>query len=106
MLIRKNSGYYKLGGVHHPTRFFQYPTPSGAPLMSSSSYSIEKLHPFRQLVIDGMELASRNHSIHGLVEVDITQARVRLRFLITSILIDNNYLIILGVGVLVGRSHS
>lgn len=46
--------------------------------MSRSSYSIEKLHPFRQLVIDGMELASRKHSIHGLVEVDITQARERL----------------------------
>lgn len=56
--------------------------------MSSSSYSIEKLHPFRQLVIDGMELASRKHSIHGLVEVDITQARERLRFLITSIIIS------------------
>jgi len=56
--------------------------------MSSSSYSIEKLHPFRQLVIDGMELASRKRSIHGLVEVDITQARERLRFLITSITIS------------------
>ena len=60
--------------------------------MSSSSYSIETLHPFRQLVIDGTELTSRKHSIHGLVEVDITQARERLRFLITSTIIENNYL--------------
>jgi hypothetical protein len=60
--------------------------------MSSSWYSIEKLYPFRQFAIDGIELASRKHSIHGLVEVDFTQARERLRFLITRIIIDDNCL--------------
>lgn len=49
--------------------------------MSDPTFSIEPLHPFRQLVMDGMELAGRKHNIHGLVEVDITQARERLRLL-------------------------
>jgi len=43
------------------------------------SYSIEKIDPFRQLVIDGLELAARKHHIHGLVEVDITEARTKIR---------------------------
>jgi pyruvate/2-oxoglutarate dehydrogenase complex dihydrolipoamide acyltransferase (E2) component len=43
------------------------------------SYSIEPISPFRQLVIDGMQLAARRHSIHGLVEVDVTRARERIR---------------------------
>jgi pyruvate/2-oxoglutarate dehydrogenase complex dihydrolipoamide acyltransferase (E2) component len=47
--------------------------------MNDTSYSTEKIPPFRQLVIDGMELAARKHSIHGLAEVDITQARQRIR---------------------------
>jgi pyruvate/2-oxoglutarate dehydrogenase complex dihydrolipoamide acyltransferase (E2) component len=47
--------------------------------MKDTPYSIEKIHPFRQLVIDGMELAARKHNIHGLVEVDITDARTKLR---------------------------
>ncbi len=47
--------------------------------MSDPSRVIESLPPFRQLVIDGMELAGRKHCIHGLVEVDITEARARIR---------------------------
>ena len=47
--------------------------------MKDTPYSIEKIHPFRQLVIDGLELAARKHHIHGLVEVDITEARTRMR---------------------------
>jgi pyruvate/2-oxoglutarate dehydrogenase complex dihydrolipoamide acyltransferase (E2) component len=47
--------------------------------MKDSSYVVESLHPFRQLVMDGMELAGRKHCIHGLVQVDISQARDRLR---------------------------
>jgi pyruvate/2-oxoglutarate dehydrogenase complex dihydrolipoamide acyltransferase (E2) component len=47
--------------------------------MKDTPYSLETLHPFRQLVIDGMELAARRHHIHGLVEVDITEARERIR---------------------------
>jgi pyruvate/2-oxoglutarate dehydrogenase complex dihydrolipoamide acyltransferase (E2) component len=40
---------------------------------------IEPFPPFRQLVIDGMDLAARKHHIHGLVEVDVTEARERIR---------------------------
>jgi pyruvate/2-oxoglutarate dehydrogenase complex dihydrolipoamide acyltransferase (E2) component len=47
--------------------------------MKDAPYSIEPFHPFRQLVIDGMDLAATRHHIHGLVEVDITEARERIR---------------------------
>lgn len=47
--------------------------------MKERPYTLEPISPFRQLVIDGMELAARKHTIHGLVEVDISQARERLR---------------------------
>lgn len=53
--------------------------PSAVLLMAKPSYSVEALHPFRQLVADGMYLAAQKHSIHGLVEVDITEARRKLR---------------------------
>jgi pyruvate/2-oxoglutarate dehydrogenase complex dihydrolipoamide acyltransferase (E2) component len=48
-------------------------------MSNSPSRVIESVPPFRQLVIDGMELAARRHHIHGLVEVDITEARQRIR---------------------------
>jgi pyruvate/2-oxoglutarate dehydrogenase complex dihydrolipoamide acyltransferase (E2) component len=47
--------------------------------MNQPPYTIEKLHPFRQLVMDGMSLAARKHNIHGILEVDISQTRERLR---------------------------
>ena len=47
--------------------------------MKDTSYTVEHLPAFRQLVIDGMQLAGRKHCIHGLVEVDITQARALIR---------------------------
>jgi len=47
--------------------------------MKDAPYSIEPFHPFRQLVIDGMDIAARKHHIHGLVEVDVTEARERIR---------------------------
>jgi pyruvate/2-oxoglutarate dehydrogenase complex dihydrolipoamide acyltransferase (E2) component len=47
--------------------------------MASPSFIAERLHPFRQLVMDGLSLAARKHCIHGLVEVDITRPRERLR---------------------------
>jgi len=47
--------------------------------VKDTPYSIEKIDPFRQLVIDGLDLAARKHHIHGLVEVDITEARIRIR---------------------------
>lgn len=46
--------------------------------MGDSTYVVERPHPFRQLVIDGMALAGRKHAIHGMVEVDISQARERI----------------------------
>ena len=47
--------------------------------MKDAPYSIESFSPFRQLVIDGMDLAAKKHNIHGLVQVDITEARERIR---------------------------
>jgi pyruvate/2-oxoglutarate dehydrogenase complex dihydrolipoamide acyltransferase (E2) component len=47
--------------------------------MKDAPYSTEPFHPFRQLVIDGMDLAARRHHIHGLVQVDVTEARERIR---------------------------
>jgi hypothetical protein len=43
--------------------------------MNNSAYTIKPFPPFRQLVIDGLEIASRKHCIHGLIEVDVTQPR-------------------------------
>lgn len=47
--------------------------------MNHPTFTIEPFPPFRQLVIDGMAIASKKHLIHGLVEVDITSPRQRLR---------------------------
>ena len=47
--------------------------------MSDNTYTSEPIPAFRQLVIDGMELGSKKHRIHGLIEIDITAARQRLR---------------------------
>lgn len=47
--------------------------------MSDPSRVIEPLPAFRQLVIDGMQLAGRKHCIHGLIEVDITEPRERIQ---------------------------
>jgi pyruvate/2-oxoglutarate dehydrogenase complex dihydrolipoamide acyltransferase (E2) component len=46
--------------------------------MSDGTFTAKPFPAFRQLVIDGMEIASRKHWIHGLIEVDVTQARQRL----------------------------
>lgn len=47
--------------------------------MKDDSYSMEPFPPFRQLVVDGVDLAARKHHIHGIVEVDVTEARERIR---------------------------
>lgn len=47
--------------------------------MSDSAYTIKPFPAFRQLVIDGLEIASRKHCIHGVIEVDVTEPRRRLR---------------------------
>ena len=46
--------------------------------MDPHSHVVESLHPFRQLVMDGMALAGRKHSIHGIVQVDIHDTRERM----------------------------
>ncbi|MFH1632885.1 MAG: 2-oxo acid dehydrogenase subunit E2, partial [Chloroflexota bacterium] len=47
--------------------------------MSNRAYTIQPFSSFRQLVIDGLEIGSRKHWIHGLIEVDVTKPRQRLR---------------------------
>jgi pyruvate/2-oxoglutarate dehydrogenase complex dihydrolipoamide acyltransferase (E2) component len=47
--------------------------------MQDPPYAIEPFPPFRQLVVDGLDLAAGKHNIHGLVQVDITEARERIR---------------------------
>jgi pyruvate/2-oxoglutarate dehydrogenase complex dihydrolipoamide acyltransferase (E2) component len=47
--------------------------------MKDTPCTIEKINPFRQLVIDGLDLAARKHHIHGLVEVDATRARTMIQ---------------------------
>jgi pyruvate/2-oxoglutarate dehydrogenase complex dihydrolipoamide acyltransferase (E2) component len=47
--------------------------------MSENTYTIKPFPPFRQLVTDGLEIASRRHLIHGLAEVDVSRPRRRLR---------------------------
>jgi pyruvate/2-oxoglutarate dehydrogenase complex dihydrolipoamide acyltransferase (E2) component len=47
--------------------------------MNDAPYSVEPFPPFRQLVVDGLGLAAGKHNIHGLVQVDITEARDHIR---------------------------
>jgi pyruvate/2-oxoglutarate dehydrogenase complex dihydrolipoamide acyltransferase (E2) component len=47
--------------------------------MSESTYTIEPFPPSRQMVADIVQMASRKHMIQGLIEVDVTRARERLR---------------------------
>jgi len=48
-------------------------------MSEDSTYTVKPFPPFRQLVTDGLEIASRKHLIHGLIEVDVTKPRQRLR---------------------------
>jgi pyruvate/2-oxoglutarate dehydrogenase complex dihydrolipoamide acyltransferase (E2) component len=47
--------------------------------MSNNKCTIEPFPPSRQVVADIVQTASRKHMIQGLVEVDVTRARERLR---------------------------
>ncbi|MCL5611788.1 MAG: 2-oxo acid dehydrogenase subunit E2 [Chloroflexi bacterium] len=47
--------------------------------MSDSTYTIEPFPPNRQVVADIVQMAGRKHMIQGLIEVDVTRARERLR---------------------------
>lgn len=47
--------------------------------MSESSYTIKPFPAVRQATVDLLAVASRKHMIHGLIEVDVTSARRRLR---------------------------
>jgi pyruvate/2-oxoglutarate dehydrogenase complex dihydrolipoamide acyltransferase (E2) component len=45
----------------------------------TSEYELEQFPPIRRATIDLLAASSRKHMIHGLIEVDITQTRHRLR---------------------------
>jgi pyruvate/2-oxoglutarate dehydrogenase complex dihydrolipoamide acyltransferase (E2) component len=47
--------------------------------MSDSTYTRRPFSPSRQLMTDVLDAASRKHMIHGLIEVDVTKARQRIR---------------------------
>lgn len=47
--------------------------------MSNDTYSTKPFPPIRQATIDLLDTASRKHMIHGLIEVDVTRPRQRLR---------------------------
>jgi pyruvate/2-oxoglutarate dehydrogenase complex dihydrolipoamide acyltransferase (E2) component len=47
--------------------------------MSDSTYTLKPFPPTRQVVSDMLDAASRKHMIHGLIEVDVTKPRQRIR---------------------------
>ena len=47
--------------------------------MSDSTYTIKPFPSIRRATIDLLEAASRKHMIHGLIEVDVSKPRHRLR---------------------------
>ncbi|WP_255197393.1 2-oxo acid dehydrogenase subunit E2 [Halorarius litoreus] len=47
--------------------------------MSTRSPIPERLSPQRQLTVDYMRMAGRRSNVHGLVEVDVTEARRRIQ---------------------------
>jgi pyruvate/2-oxoglutarate dehydrogenase complex dihydrolipoamide acyltransferase (E2) component len=47
--------------------------------MSTGTDQVERLSPQRQLTVDYMRMANRRSNVHGLVEVDVTEARERIR---------------------------
>ncbi len=46
--------------------------------MSHDTYTVKPFPPARQFFVDGMDFGGRNHCIHGLIEVDVTNPRQRL----------------------------
>ncbi len=44
-----------------------------------ASYTVVPFPKFRRQMIDWMELMHRRHTIHGLLEVDVTDARRAIR---------------------------
>ncbi len=47
--------------------------------MNQTSYQIKHFSRSRQLVVDTLRVAEHKHVIHGLLEVDVTQAREVIR---------------------------
>lgn len=47
--------------------------------MNDEEFTIKPFPPIRQATVDLLAAASRKHMIHGLVEVDVSKARQRLR---------------------------
>ena len=47
--------------------------------MSHETYTVKPFPPARHFFVDGMEFGGRKHCIHGLIEVDVTKPRQRIR---------------------------
>ena len=47
--------------------------------MSDSTYTLKPFPPSRQVVSDMLDAASRKHMVYGLIEVDVTKPRQRIR---------------------------
>jgi len=47
--------------------------------MSDSTYTLKPFLPTRRVISDMLDAASRKHMIHGLIEVDVTKPRQRIR---------------------------
>ncbi|MCO6450005.1 MAG: 2-oxo acid dehydrogenase subunit E2 [Caldilineales bacterium] len=47
--------------------------------MPSNAYAIKPFSPSRRFFVDGMDFGGRKHCIHGLIEVDVTIPRQRIR---------------------------
>jgi pyruvate/2-oxoglutarate dehydrogenase complex dihydrolipoamide acyltransferase (E2) component len=47
--------------------------------MNSGTYTIKPFPAYRQATLDVLAASSRKHMIHGLIEVDVTKPRQRLR---------------------------
>lgn len=47
--------------------------------MDDSTYTRKPFSPSRQIMTDLLDAASRQHMIHGLIEVDVTKPRQRMR---------------------------
>jgi pyruvate/2-oxoglutarate dehydrogenase complex dihydrolipoamide acyltransferase (E2) component len=47
--------------------------------MSEPTYTLRPFLPTRQVIVDMLDGASRKHMVHGLAEVDVTEARRHIR---------------------------
>ena len=47
--------------------------------MSRDTYTVKPFPSVRRFFVDGMDFGGRKHCIHGLIEIDVTRPRQRLR---------------------------